>query len=68
MHSYFLAETLKYLWLLFAEEDPMSFDKWMFNTYVQAFYQTPSLVPDHFSLCVGRHIRYQFSTGQNERN
>lgn len=30
--SYFLAETLKYLYLLFDDEDPISLDKWVFNT------------------------------------
>jgi hypothetical protein len=30
--SYFLAETLKYLYLLFIEEDLISFDDWVFNT------------------------------------
>jgi len=32
MPSYFLAETFKYLWLLFTDKDPISFDKWVFNT------------------------------------
>ncbi|KAJ3509850.1 hypothetical protein NMY22_g16160 [Coprinellus aureogranulatus] len=32
MPSYFLAETLKYLYLLFIEEDLISFDDWVFNT------------------------------------
>ncbi|TFK26236.1 mannosyl-oligosaccharide alpha-1,2-mannosidase [Coprinopsis marcescibilis] len=32
MPSYFMAETLKYLYLLFAEEDPVPFEKWVFNT------------------------------------
>ncbi|KAF8909304.1 glycoside hydrolase family 47 protein [Gymnopilus junonius] len=32
MPSYFLAETLKYLYLMFLEEDPISLDKWVFNT------------------------------------
>ena len=30
--SYFLAETLKYLYLLFIEEDLISFNDWVFNT------------------------------------
>ena len=30
--SYFLAETLKYLYLLFLDEDPVPLDKWVFNT------------------------------------
>lgn len=30
--SYFLAETLKYLYLLFANEDLLPLDKWVFNT------------------------------------
>ncbi|KAH6888930.1 mannosyl-oligosaccharide 1,2-alpha-mannosidase [Coprinopsis sp. MPI-PUGE-AT-0042] len=32
MPSYFLAETLKYLYLLFDDEDPIKFDQWVFNT------------------------------------
>jgi mannosyl-oligosaccharide alpha-1,2-mannosidase len=30
--SYFLAETLKYLYLLFREDDIIPLDKWIFNT------------------------------------
>ncbi|KAI6101362.1 glycoside hydrolase family 47 protein [Pisolithus sp. B1] len=32
MPSYFLAETLKYLYLLFLEEDIIPLDRWVFNT------------------------------------
>ncbi|KAJ8481787.1 hypothetical protein ONZ45_g15193 [Pleurotus djamor] len=32
MPSYFLAETLKYLYLLFRNDDPLPLDKWVFNT------------------------------------
>ncbi|KAF8552304.1 glycoside hydrolase family 47 protein [Imleria badia] len=32
MPSYFLAETLKYLYLLFSDEDPLPLNKWVFNT------------------------------------
>ncbi|KAF8644216.1 hypothetical protein AX16_008620 [Volvariella volvacea WC 439] len=32
MPSFFLAETLKYLYLLFDEQDPISLDEWVFNT------------------------------------
>ncbi|TFK66959.1 glycoside hydrolase family 47 protein [Pluteus cervinus] len=32
MPSYFLAETLKYLYLLFDDEDPIDLKKWVFNT------------------------------------
>ncbi|KAG6833227.1 hypothetical protein H0H87_009848 [Tephrocybe sp. NHM501043] len=32
MPSYFLAETLKYLYLLFINEDPIPLDEWVFNT------------------------------------
>ncbi|KAF9480536.1 glycoside hydrolase family 47 protein [Pholiota conissans] len=37
MPSYFLAETLKYLYLMFLEDDPVSLDKWVFNTEAHAF-------------------------------
>ena len=30
--SWFLAETLKYLYLLFCDDDVISIDKWVFNT------------------------------------
>ncbi|KAF5371378.1 hypothetical protein D9615_009662 [Tricholomella constricta] len=32
MPSFFLAETLKYLYLLFDDTDPYPFEKWVFNT------------------------------------
>jgi len=32
MPSYFLAETLKYLYLLFLDRDPLPLDQWVFNT------------------------------------
>ncbi|KAJ7763659.1 glycoside hydrolase family 47 protein [Mycena maculata] len=32
MPSYFLAETLKYLYLMFINEDPFPLDAWVFNT------------------------------------
>ena len=32
MESFFLAETLKYLFLLFSEVDQLPLDKWVFNT------------------------------------
>ena len=30
--SFFLAETLKYLYLLFSDDDLLPLDKWIFNT------------------------------------
>ena len=32
MESFWLGETLKYFYLLFADENPFPFDKWVFNT------------------------------------
>ncbi|KAI0076610.1 seven-hairpin glycosidase [Panus rudis PR-1116 ss-1] len=32
MPSFFMAETLKYLYLLFTEDDPIPLDHWVFNT------------------------------------
>ncbi|SJL03943.1 uncharacterized protein ARMOST_07300 [Armillaria ostoyae] len=37
MPSYFLAETLKYLYLMFTNDDPISLDKWVFNTEAHPF-------------------------------
>lgn len=30
--SWFLAETLKYLWLIFSDDDAIPLDTWVFNT------------------------------------
>lgn len=32
MQSFWLAETLKYLYLLFADDDKLDLDKWVFTT------------------------------------
>ncbi len=32
MQSFWLAETLKYLWLIFASPDVISLDEWVLNT------------------------------------
>jgi mannosyl-oligosaccharide alpha-1,2-mannosidase len=32
MCSYALAETFKYLYLIFLDHDPLPMDKWVFNT------------------------------------
>ncbi|KAG6869223.1 hypothetical protein C0993_009086 [Termitomyces sp. T159_Od127] len=37
MPSYFLAETLKYLYLLFIDEDPIPLEEWVFNTEAHPF-------------------------------
>jgi mannosyl-oligosaccharide alpha-1,2-mannosidase len=37
MPSYFLAETLKYLYLLFSPEDVVGFDRVVFNTEAHPF-------------------------------
>jgi mannosyl-oligosaccharide alpha-1,2-mannosidase len=37
MQSFFLAETLKYLYLIFADSDTMHLDEWVFNTEAHPF-------------------------------
>lgn len=37
MESFWLAETLKYAWLLFEDEDKWSLDDWVFNTEAHLF-------------------------------
>lgn len=37
MESFWTAETLKYLWLLFGEEELLSLDEWVFNTEAHPF-------------------------------
>ena len=37
MPSYFLAETLKYLYLLFSEDDVIPLDQYVFNTEAHPF-------------------------------
>ena len=37
MQSFFLAETLKYLYLIFASGDTMHLNEWVFNTEAHPF-------------------------------
>ena len=37
MESFWTAETLKYLWLLFGDNDPLPFKEWVFNTEAHPF-------------------------------
>lgn len=37
MESFWLAETLKYFYLLFADEDLVSLDEWVLNTEAHPF-------------------------------
>ncbi|KAF1982017.1 glycoside hydrolase family 47 protein [Aulographum hederae CBS 113979] len=40
MESFWLAETLKYYWLLFSDEEEWSLDEWVFNTEAHPFRRT----------------------------
>ena len=42
MPSYFLAETLKYLWLLFAPDNAIDFDHIIFNTEAHPLFRSGS--------------------------
>lgn len=37
MESFWVAETLKYVWLLFSSEDVVSLDEWVLNTEAHPF-------------------------------
>ena len=37
MESFWTAETLKYLWLLFGDNDPLPFKEWVLNTEAHPF-------------------------------
>lgn len=37
MESFFLAETLKYLYLLFSDDSLLPLDEWVFNTEAHPF-------------------------------
>jgi len=41
MESFFMAETLKYLYLLYSEDDVISLDKFVFNTEAHPFMRRP---------------------------
>ncbi len=41
--SFIMAETLKYLWLLFSDDDVLSLDKWGINTEVHPFPFLPGI-------------------------
>lgn len=45
MPSFFLAETLKYLYLLFSDDDILPLDQWVFNTEGHPLLITPGLAP-----------------------
>jgi mannosidase alpha-like ER degradation enhancer 2 len=45
MPSYFLAETLKYLYLLFSDDKTLDFDAVVFNTEAHPFFRTSSRSP-----------------------
>jgi mannosyl-oligosaccharide alpha-1,2-mannosidase len=47
--SFFLAETLKYLYLIFSPDEKLDLDKWVFNTEAHAF-------PVRGPWKVGKHI------------
>ena len=41
MESFYLSETLKYLFLLFSDNTPLPLDKWVFNTQAHPLPITP---------------------------
>ena len=41
--SFFIAEALKYLWLLFSDDDVLPLDHWVFNTEAHPFPLIPSI-------------------------
>lgn len=41
--SFFIAETLKYLWLLFSDDDVLPLDHWVFNTEAHPFPLIPNI-------------------------
>ncbi|CAL5015022.1 unnamed protein product [Urochloa decumbens] len=53
MQSFFLAETLKYLYLLFSPPSVISFDEWVFNTEAHPL----RIVPIHGNKGVGTPVR-----------
>lgn len=44
MHSFLIAETFKYLYLIFGPDDELPLDKWVFNTEAHPLLITPTLV------------------------
>ncbi|WVZ87033.1 hypothetical protein U9M48_033734 [Paspalum notatum var. saurae] len=53
MQSFFLAETLKYLYLLFSPPSVISFDEWVFNTEAHPL----RIVPIHDNKGIGTPVR-----------
>jgi mannosyl-oligosaccharide alpha-1,2-mannosidase len=53
MQSFFLAETLKYLYLLFSPPSVISFDEWVFNTEAHPL----RIVPIHDNKGMGTPAR-----------
>src|SRR6266550_3119064 len=61
MPSFFLAETLKYLYLLFSDDKAFDFDAVVFNTEAHPFFVTPasSLLVRRLPACAGRLPAHQ---------
>jgi mannosyl-oligosaccharide alpha-1,2-mannosidase len=61
MQSFFLAETLKYLYLLFSPPSVISFDEWVFNTEAHPL----RIVPVNDNKGIGTPVR-QFGRKQGK--
>lgn len=46
MHSFLIAETFKYIFLIFGPDDELPLDKWVFNTEAHPLLITPGLAGD----------------------
>ena len=45
METFWLSETLKYLWLLFSEDDVLPLDEWVLNTQAHPMPMIPRRLP-----------------------
>lgn len=41
--TFVIAETLKYLWLLFSDDDVLPLDQWVFNTEAHPYHLIPNI-------------------------
>ena len=63
-----MAETLKYLYLLFLSDDPIPLDKWVFNTSVSIYRHECQSSADFSPSNIARLTHSQSSNGSSLRS
>ena len=71
MESFFLGETLKYLYLLFADRQEISLDQWVFNTEAHPLPIYPNWYLSQYSVLAATFLSFiqiKFTFVETEKN